>query len=160
MASLNGFNAAEVEPAGNFEAIPAGNYLACIVASEMKPTKAGNGEYLKLTWEVIEGDYKGRKLWCQLNIKNPSVQAVNIARGELSAICRACGVITPNDSAELHNIPLLLNVRVKKDEATGNLSNEIKGYKPKNEPTTPSAPRQPVGAGANGGATAAAPWKR
>ena len=31
---------------------------------------------------------------------------VKIARGELSAICRAVGVMQPRDSVELHNVPL------------------------------------------------------
>lgn len=155
MANLSGFNANEVQPSGNFEAIPAGMYQACIVASEMKPTSKGTGEYLKLTWEILDGEYKGRKLWSQLNLKNPNATAVQIARGELSAICRATGVLTPNDSEDLHNIPVALTVKVRKDD-NGNLQNEIKGYKPLNA----AAPNpQPATAGANGG-NGAAPWKR
>lgn len=41
MANLNDFDANTVEPTTEFEAIPAGKYMAAIVASEMKPTKAG-----------------------------------------------------------------------------------------------------------------------
>src|SRR3990172_3284342 len=39
MANLNGFNANNVDPATDFEPIPAGKYLAVITESEMKPTK-------------------------------------------------------------------------------------------------------------------------
>lgn len=39
---------------------------------------------------------------------------VKIARGELSAVCRAVGVMAPKDSVELHNIPLEINVGLKK----------------------------------------------
>ncbi len=47
---------------------------------------------------------------------------------ELSAICHATGVMRPNDSVELHDIPLVLDVKVAKRNDTGDLTNEIKGY--------------------------------
>ena len=135
MANLNGFNAANVEPAVDFEPIPTGNYLAVITASEMKPTKTGNGTFLELTFQVIEGQYKNRMLWSRLNLDNPNAQAVQIAQAELSAICRAVGVTTPKDSIELHNLPLLVTVKVKKREDTGDLVNEIKAYAKKEAAT-------------------------
>lgn len=128
MANLNGFNAANVDPATDYEAIPAGKYLAIISNSEMKPTKSGSGTYLELTFQVIEGQYKNRLLWSRLNLSNPNTQAVQIAQGELSAICRAVGVMQPKDSAELHNLPLQITVKVKKREDTGDVVNEVRGY--------------------------------
>ena len=55
----------------------------------------------------------------------PSVQ---IAQTELSAICRAVGVLAPNDSVELHNLPLVISVKCKKRDDTGDVTNEVKGY--------------------------------
>ena len=107
MAQLNGFNANEVEPRNTFDPIPAGKYLAIIQDSEMKPTKSGNGSYLELVFQVIEDEFKGRLLWSRLNLDNPNELTVKIAQGELSAICRAVGVMQPKDSCELHNLPLL-----------------------------------------------------
>lgn len=128
MANLNGFDAATVDPATEFEAIPAGKYLAMITASDMKPTKSGNGRYLELTFTIQDGEYKNRQLWARLNLENPNATAVQIARGELSAICRAVNVMQPRDSVELHNIPLTISVRCKPREDNGELTNEIKGY--------------------------------
>jgi len=62
MANLSGFNAHEVDPNTSFDPIPADKYLAAITASEMKPTKNGNGSYLELTFSVLEGEYRGRTL--------------------------------------------------------------------------------------------------
>jgi hypothetical protein len=45
-------------------------------------------------------------IWSRLNLDNP--KAVEIARRDLSAICRAVGVLTPGDSSELHDLPLVL----------------------------------------------------
>ena len=128
MANLNGFDATKIDPATDFEPIPAGRYPAIITNSEMKSTKSGTGAYLELTFQVIDGQHKNRLLWSRLNLENPNVQAVQIANAELSALCRAVGVMQPKDSIELHNLPLVVTVKIKKREDTGDLTNEIKGY--------------------------------
>jgi len=151
MAHLNGFDAHEVEPNVGFDPIPAGKYLAVITSSEMKPTKAGTGEYLELEFEVIEGQYKGRKLWDRLTLKHPNDLTVQIAKGTLSSICRAVGVMKPNDSVELHNLPMTISVGCKKREDNGELTNVIKGYAKRET----SAPRP---AATSNGSTP--PWKR
>ena len=126
MATIN-FNANEVEPSSSFDAIPAGKYQAVITDSEFRPNRAGTGEYLQLEFEIIEGDDKNRKLWARLNMNNPNSEAVRIARADLAAICYAVNVMQPRDTIELHNLPLTIIVRCKK-ENNGDLYNEIKGY--------------------------------
>lgn len=128
MANLHNFNAHNVDPATEFEPIPAGKYMAVITESEMKSTKSGNGSYLELTFQVIGGEYKGRLLWSRLNLENPKPLTVQIAKAELSAICRAVGVMQPKDSIELHNLPLLVTVKCRKRDDTGEITNEIKAY--------------------------------
>lgn len=128
MANLNNFNANQVEPSSNLEAIPAGKYLAVITESELKPTKSGSGSYLQLTFQILDGEYKGRFLWSRLNLHNANPTAVKIAQAELSAICRAVGVLTPGDSVELHNLPLVINVKCRKREDSGDVTNEIRGF--------------------------------
>ena len=134
MANLTGFDANTVEPQVEFEPIPAAKYIAAIIESEFKDTKAGTGRYLELTFQVLEGQYKGRKVWARLNLDNPSATAVKIAKGELSAICRAVGVMTPKDSYELHNLPLTISVKVEKFGDDGKLSNKISGYSKREMP--------------------------
>jgi len=154
MANLHGFNATEVEPTTSFDPLPAGKYLAAITESEMKPTKSGAGSYLQLSFTILDGEYKNRVLWARLNLNNPNTTAVKIARSELSAICHAVGVMQPRDSVELHNLPLVITVKLKKREDTGELTNEVKGYARKDA------------AGANGHQPEAPvtdntpPWKR
>jgi hypothetical protein len=150
MANLNGFNANNVDPAVDFEAIPANKYLAIITASEMKDTRAGTGQFLELTFQIIDGEYKGRLLWARLNLDNPSEVAVKIAQAELSGICRAVGVMQPRDSSELHNLPLVITVKVVKRQDNGELGNEIRGYAKKE-----AASGQPQQA-----ASSTPPWAR
>jgi len=127
MADLGNFDATEVEPSGDRSALPAGEYKMVCIESEYKPTKAGNGKYLQLVFEVVDGPHKGRRVWERLNLVNPNQTAVEIARQTLSAICRAVGVLQPRDSAQLHSIPLTVKVKVK--EYNGDYTNEISGYK-------------------------------
>lgn len=150
MVSLGNFNASEVEPAADFDPVPAGKYLAVITDSEMKPTKSGSGSFLELTFQIIEGQYKNRLLWSRLNLDNPNATAVQIARSDLSSICRAVGLMTPRDSAELHNLPLVISVKCKKRDDTGEVTNEIKGYA-KREIASGQVPQA---------TSSVAPWRR
>lgn len=164
MAMLN-FNAASVAPATAFDAIPAGNYAAIITESAMKPTKRGDGEYLQLTLQIIDGEHSGRKLFDRLNLNNPNATAVDIAQRTLSSICHAVGVMQPQDSAELHDIPMQVKVGVEKNATDGTNSNVIKGYatagnaRPAPRPAAPAATGTPPPQAA-APARAAAPWAR
>ncbi|CAG0972356.1 hypothetical protein PHYC_01318 [Phycisphaerales bacterium] len=158
MATLNNFDANNVDPSVALDPIPAGKYIAVITETEMKPTKTGGGKYLQLTFQVLDGEYKGRLVWARLNLENKSEMTVKIARGELSAICRAVGVMAPKDSIELHNIPLEINVGLKKRDDNGEFTNVIKGYTKKgsNGGGGAAGARVPVGVGPGG----TPPWKR
>lgn len=151
MANLNGFDANEVDPMLEFEAIPAGKYTAVITASDTKPTKSGTGSYLELVFQIIDGEYKGRKLWARLNLDNPSEQAVQFAKATLSSICRAVGVMNPSDSTDLHDIPLEIKVKCRKRDDTCDIVNEVSGYYPK-----------PVAAGSSqpAGDNTSPPWAK
>lgn len=127
MANLNGFNAGTIDPMNEYEPIPAGKYSAVITKSEMKPTKSGKGSYLELTFQVLDSEHKGRQLWARLNLDNPTALAEKIAQSELSSICRAVGVLTPKDSSDLHDIPMVITVRQKTGQ-DGEVRNEIRGY--------------------------------
>jgi hypothetical protein len=153
MASLNNFDANQVDPSVALDPIPAGKYLAVVSDSEYKPTKNGGGKYLQLTFQIIDGEHKGRLVWARLNLENKSEMTVKIARGELSAICRAVGVMQPKDSVELHNVPLEISVGLKKRDDNGEFTNVIKGYAKKG---AAAAPRATAAAGP--GSTP--PWKR
>ena len=125
MASIM-FNAAEVQPS-SFEAIPTGTYEAVISNSESRPMKSGNGMGFNLEFEIISGECKGRKVFAWITFEHrTSPDAQRIGREQLSAICRAVGVTQLNDTAQLHNLPLLIVVAFDKNDPTRNI---IKGFK-------------------------------
>ena len=147
---LSGFNAENVEPNAPRDPVPAGWYRAVIEASEEKPTKAQTGSYLQLTIQIIEGEHAGRKVIDRLNLNNPNATAVEIAQRTLSSICRAVGIMTPRDSQDLHDKPMMVKVKVKPGDASYGPSNEVDDYAP--------VEAKAAAASASGGSTP--PWKR
>lgn len=155
MSDLSGFNAEEVEPQGSFEPIPAGWYVCMITDSEMKPTKSGNGEYLQLRLDVIEGQYENRVIFDRLNLNNPNQTAVEIAQRQLSAICRAVGAMQPKDSSDLHDVPIRVKVSVRPASDGYDASNEVKAYE-----AAAAGPEHKPAAAAGGGGNSRKPWQK
>lgn len=148
MAQLN-FDATQVAPdAGQLDAIPAGWYNAAMDQSEMKPTKDGSGAYLECRFNVLDGQYAGRKLFARLNLRNANPVAQEIAYKQLSAICHAVGVLNVQESSQLHNQPMKLKVSLRPASGEYEASNEIKAFKNINES---------VGGAPAGGAPAGGP---
>jgi len=160
------FNAADVPPAEDFTPIPAGEYLMQITDSDMKATKDGTGQYLELTLQVIDGEHKGRLCWDRLNLINKNPKAVEIAQRSLSSICRATGVPSVHDSAQLHGKPLVARVKYVEPQGQYDAKNDIKAYKPASgAPATAgqpasAAPAKPAQAAAQQPAAASnqPPW--
>lgn len=155
MAQLT-FDARGVEPDAPRALLPPDRYPVQIVQSEMRPTKAGDGQMLWLEMDVIDGAYRGRKIWDQLNLVNRSTVTVEIAQRRLSAICHAVGHVQVTDSQQLHFKPMLCTLRVKPagyDKRTGvhrDAENTIGGYEPMtgtpiaSRPQAPATPARPT----------------
>lgn len=128
MSMLINFDATQVDPTNNFEVIPAGEYTVIITESERKFTKSGDGNYLQLTLEIQDGEFRGRKLFDRLNLDNPNRTAVEIAQRQLSQICHALGELQLRDSSQLHFKPLIAKVKVRPARGEYDASNEVSGY--------------------------------
>ena len=158
------FDASTIEPASSYEVLPPGKYLAQIVASEMRVTKDGNGQYLYLEVHILEGQYAGRKLFDRLNLINPNPDAVQIAQRTLSSICRAVGKMQVSNSEQLHLIPLIADVRVRPPKGMFGESNSIR-YLPRSGAVAPAPAAvvpvaQPVTVAPVVPAANGLPWKR
>lgn len=149
MAQLN-FDATQVAPAVGLDPVPAGWYNCIMEKSEMKPTKDGAGAYLECQYNIVDGQYAGRKLFDRLNLRNSNPQAQEIAFKTLSAIAHAVGVLHVADSQQLHNIPLKVRAKVRPADGQYEASNDVTGYKNINEGNNGAAPGAP---GAPGGFT-------
>lgn len=108
--------------------LPPGWYTAHVKDTALDPNKAQTGKILKLTFEVSEGEYKGRQFWDNLNVFNPNAQAEKIARGELNRLCKAVGIKAQNHE-DLRFKKAQFKLDVRKDEGY-DAKNVIKDIKP------------------------------
>jgi hypothetical protein len=159
------FDASSIDP-GGYEVYPPGKYLGHIVASEMRVTKDGTGQYLFLEIDFLDGPYAGRRITDRLNLINSNPDTVQISQRTLSSICRAVGKMQVSNSEQLHLVPMILDVRVRPPKGLYGESNSIR-YLPRNG--TPSdvlaaaaavATRPAVVAPAGANAANGLPWKR
>ncbi len=132
-----------MEGGGTYKELAPGEYLAEIIDTDMSPTKAGTGEKLTLQFEVIEGDCAGTYVWHNLNIENPSQQAVEISKRQLAQICRAVGMEGFQQHGELFAKRCVIVVAMGKANNDYPSKPEIRGWKPAIQPQ-PAAQSQPV----------------
>ncbi len=161
MARFN-FDSSAVAPQATMGVIPAGQYLAHITESDIVDLKSGNGQGLKMTFEVIDGQFKGRKVWTSLNVVHTNEVAQGIAQSQLSAICRATGVNKLEDTGSLHFKPIKITVAIKPANGDYKEGNEIKGYDAANgvAPAPTPVAQTPAAPAANSSAKAAPAWAK
>jgi len=144
--------------AGNFEPLPAGWYTSTITQGEVKKTKAGNGEYIKLRFDITGPTHQGRVVFGNLNIKNANPKAEEIGRQQLGEIMRAIGLAKVADTDQLIGGQISIKLTIK-DDAQYGASNEIKGFNSLTGSVAPTATAAPASAPA-AAAKAAPPWAK
>ena len=150
MAKL-GFDLTEVKESTGYAPIPAGEYIAMVISEQMKTTQSGNGEYLALQIQIIEGEYEGRKVFENLNIFNANEQAQQIARSNLKSLGIACGLGGEfTDTSELIERPFVIRLGIDRKDPD---RNRVVGYKNRND-VEPKAPNSTAAS------VAARPWER
>lgn len=129
MANLGNFNPDEVKD--DRELLPDGEYAMQVIESDVVATKSGNGQLLKLTYEVIEGNAARRKLWDQINIAHQSAEAQEIGQRQLKRLCGAIGITGPvSDSEQLHFKPFRGTVATEPGRDGWGPKNKITGFRP------------------------------
>ena len=156
------FDASTVAPQASTGPIPAGVYLAHCIESDVGPLKSGNGTGLKMTFEILDGQYKNRKVWENLNIQHTSEETQRIAQSQLSALCHAVNVIKLEDTAALHFKPVKIKVTVREAQGQYQASNNIKGYESAGgaAPTFTPAPAEAATPAAAPAASKTPAWAR
>ena len=123
------FDATQIEVNDSFELIPDNTVAnAVIVSSDWTETKDKLGGYLKVKYEIIEGKYKGRFVFENINLQNANEVAVRIAQETLAKICKAIGKDKVANSEELHNIPLEIKIGISPAKEGYEPNNRIKSY--------------------------------
>ena len=128
-----------------FDPMPADTYIAQVIESEILTTAKKTGKYIKLKFEILKGEFKGRFVWTNLNIINPNPTAVEIAQKELATLCRAIGKAVIQDTQELHGIPIKMKIKIKPAKDDYPAGNEPIGYSPATVGAQAQDPSQPKG---------------
>lgn len=143
----------------NFEPLPAGWYTCTISQAELKATKAGNGQYIKLRYDITGPSHQGRVVFGNLNIKNANPKAEEIGRQQLGEIMRAIGLAKVTDTDQLIGGEIAIKLDIKQDAQYG-ASNEVRGFKSMSGSVAPSVPSAPASAPAAAGSKTAPPWAK
>lgn len=147
----------------DYAELPNGIYVMEVEASDVVPTKAGDGTILKTTNVVVEPeDYKGRKLFNNYNLENKNATAQEIGQRQFASLCRAIGVDGVEDSEDLHFKTFTVRVALGKPSKDGQYPAraEIKRYYFPDEGNVPPAEidaTQPAPVAANDNRPAARP---
>lgn len=121
----------------SFDILPSGWYQMRLVEGEEKPSKSNpQNTYYAAQFEVIGGEFNGRKLFHNFNFNNVNDDAKRIAFDQLAAIMHGVGVLRIGTMNELFNKPIMGNVKavapvMEEDGVTEKYEakNEIKGFK-------------------------------
>lgn len=135
MGTAFSFNTEGVEVQQGFEPLPVGWYNAMVDETEIKPTKAGDGAYLRARYTILDGPAVNRKVFQNYNIRNPSEIAEKIGKGQLAAALLAMGIPAIQQSTdEMHGKPLKIKLKIVTDDSGQyEPQNEIVNYKNQNE---------------------------
>lgn len=148
------FNAASVTPKTSFDPIPAGWYVAQVTDSGVNPSKSGNGMRMTLTFDILDGEFKGRKIFAGLNVQHANPETERISQEQLSTLCHSVGVIDLKDTAQLHMKPVMIKVKVREAKDGYDASNDVSGFK---SATSGSAP---TGGAPSASNSAIPPWQK
>lgn len=111
----------------NFEALPPAIYEATITQAELKDTKAGTGQYIKIRYDIVGPTHQGRVIFGNFNIKNPNPKAEEIGRQQLGEMMTAIGISKVNNTDQLIGARLKIKLVVRSSEEYGE-QNDIKGW--------------------------------
>jgi hypothetical protein len=134
------FNPDDYEPQSDSAVLPAGDYAAAIVHSEIKSNKAGTGRYLNLSLEILDGEHAGRRVWDLLNLWNTNTQAQDIARRTLKSITVAVDRPGTSNACELHGLPIGIRLGIEPAQNGYEAKNKVKKYFPIDGQATQMAP--------------------
>jgi len=138
------FDIGGIEPyVSGGEPLPTGTYAMKITDMQVKGNNGDTGSNLALEYTVLEGEFKGRKFFENLNLwHKTSSSAVEIAYKQLSSIGHALGITAGSDLTILADKAMLVDLQyvdATPDTPNPNTGETIKGRGPQNRVSKRSA---------------------
>lgn len=150
---------------GTYQPLPPDWYEVTISSAELKTTKDGTGQYVKIRYDVTGPTFQGRAVFGNLNIKNQSIKAEEIGRAHLKDIIRAAGLSNVTDTDQLIGARLCVKVDVRQADEKYAAQNEVKAFRSVNPDSAPAfkGTASPPAASSDPGTAskkAAPPWAK
>jgi len=158
MASLN-ISRDDIPESQGYDPVHDGWYNAQIKGSELKPTKANDGQYIAVQYSITGPTHAGRVIFGNLNIKNKNPEAERIGLQQLGEVMGAIGLAKIQDTDQLIGGVLQIKVALSKKQEGFDQRNEVRGFKA----IEGSAPPLPSGIPASQNAAPSAqkaPWQK
>lgn len=162
------FNAMQYNPEMGAPSLPLGLKMPVrIISSEVKSAAQNqNNGMVSFMVEVLDGENKGATGAINFNIYNSNGDAARIAHDHLAAMSYVIGVLTWQNTEQLHNIPFLVDVTKQKvktgqeDKGYVEVSAyyDVQGNKPKRGQVPGGQQQVPQNQGGNGGNGGNAGW--
>lgn len=107
------------EATGNFELIPPNTEVPAVAVASQLKTKSETGSIsFYYEFQIIDGPYKGYRIWQNFNWKNNNEKAQIIGQNEVKTFLSAVGFTGKfNDTTQLHDKPITLVIDV--EESSG-----------------------------------------
>lgn len=141
-----------------YDALPNGPQVMALVKATVGPTRNDpESVMVSAEFQVMNGNFQGRRVWETYNLKNASDKAMEMGWGNWNALLQACGKLRVSVPDEIYGIPFIGNLGVRKDDPS---RNKINSYKPLNGGGAPANTGGHVQQGAAAGGGNAPPWLR
>jgi hypothetical protein len=101
-----------------YDLLPIGIYSAQIIEAETMVPKSGDGQSVKLVWQIMEeGEYENRQVYQNISFVHSNTQTQEIGRCHLKDLYEACGITTRIPGPEpLKFIPCKIRIGIEKDK--------------------------------------------
>jgi hypothetical protein len=111
------FDPSTHEGTRDLDPILPGWHLAQMIENSVENARNGNGSYLLAVFEILEGEYRGRKIYQNITIQNVSQQAVEIGQRLLKDIYDSVRVTGPTRDIQVMLFkPIKVRVGIKRDK--------------------------------------------
>lgn len=134
-------NTDNVDEKSSYDPIPAGTYRAVVVETKQVETSKGD-PMLKVTLEVIDGQYRGRKIFDNIILAHSNPKTEEIGLRLLKQLKLAAGKPQAREETELWDVPVLAVVRVEEGTDGYDDKNRVSKFKPIDGTATSTAPAE------------------
>lgn len=127
-----GFNTDDITPEErSFEIIPKSWQPVVITGAQVEKSKSSDARYVKATATVVDGQFKGRKVFSNITILNKDGTPNTIGRGQITEMFRAAGVGGSN-LADLLQAKKVIDARIGIEKGAGGYEdkNKLDGFRP------------------------------